>query len=76
MDTLELETCMEYLLKDLKCKYMNEPIHVLIRIKGQETYFDENAYPHYEIGWKKGDTFHIWNGLQCREEDVEHWEEI
>lgn len=76
MDTLEVLIFTEYQHKDLKCNYMSEPIHVLIKLKEQETYFDGGAYPHYEIGWKKGDTFHIWNGLQCREEDIDEWEEI
>lgn len=55
---------------------MSEVLHVLMKLKEQDTYFDNKTYPHYEIGWKKGDTFHFWNGLKCREEDLEEWEEI
>lgn len=67
---------MEFQRKAVKCNYMSEPIHVLIRLKEQESYFDGKSYPHYEVGWKKGDTFYHWNHLQCKEEDVEEWEEI
>lgn len=51
-------------------------IHVLIQMKGQDTDFDGETYPHYEIGWKKGNSFHLWNGLVKTEDDIDHWEEI
>lgn len=55
---------------------MTDPVHVLIRLKDQETYFAGKPYPHYEIGWKHGDQFTLWNGYKKTEEDVEEWEEI
>lgn len=55
---------------------MSEPLHVLIRMKDQETYFGDKSYPHYEIGWKKGEKFHLWNGLVKTEGEIDEWEEI
>ena len=34
--------------------HMKEIIHVIMKMKDQETYFDGDPYPHYEIGWKQG----------------------
>lgn len=51
-------------------------LHVVMKLKNQETYFKGVTYPHYEIGWKDGETFHMWNGLQCKVEDVEKWVEL
>ena len=55
---------------------MSEVMHVLIKMKDQETYFGGQSYPHYEIGWKHGDLFTLWNGLKKKEDEIEEWEEI
>lgn len=55
---------------------MSEILHVLMKINDQETFFDGKSYPHYEIGWKKGNVFHSWNGLKRNEDEIEEWEEI
>lgn len=55
---------------------MSEPILVLIRIKGQESYFDGDSFPYYEVGWKKGNNFYKANHSQCKDDEVEEWEEI
>lgn len=56
---------------------MSKPIHVLMRMKGQDTDFEGEVYPHYEIGWKKGNIFHVFiTGLKKTEDEVEEWEEI
>lgn len=48
--------------------------HVLIKIRNQETYFDEEAYPHYEVGWKKGEEFTLWNGNPIDANEIEAYE--
>lgn len=51
-------------------------IHVIIKIRDRETYFDGQSFPHYEVGWKKDDEFHTWSGTQLTPEDIEAWKEI
>lgn len=51
-------------------------IHVLIKLIHQETYFEGESYPHYEIGWKKGEEFHSWSGKVILPEEVDCWKAI
>lgn len=55
---------------------MSEPVHVLIKIKTQESFFGEKTYPHYEIGWKTGEDFYLWKDRKCEKENVEWWKEL
>lgn len=50
-----------------------ETMHVIMKMRDQELPFEGKCYPHWEVGWKKGDTFYLWNGLECKETDVEVW---
>lgn len=51
-------------------------IHIIMKVKDQETYFDDISYPHFEVGWKKEDEFHSWNGKKFSKDEIESWKEI
>ena len=55
---------------------MSDTLHILIKLKDQDAYFDSEPYPHYEIGWKKGNRFYGWNRKEYDQNEIETWEEI